>query len=181
MKKGILSKVEQIALLRRFIPADQMHVILTGLRGEERDYFKEKIAEYSERITKMPKTGETEGQGDNALCHLHYFHGCCDWWITEKDVETADAPGQHQAFGFVNLGDPQNAEWGYISIVELIRNRVELDLHWTPKTIGEIRGKDDEELVVNPAPVETVFYTATASPGICEPTRVPAYVPPWRR
>ncbi len=43
------------------------------------------------------------------------------------------------AFGYACLGDPQCAEWGYVSLVELegVLARgvfpVERDLHWTPK------------------------------------------------
>ncbi len=48
------------------------------------------------------------------------------------------------AFGYVNLGDPQNAEWGYMDLNELrdllvhVRGMplyVERDLHWTPKPL----------------------------------------------
>ena len=40
--------------------------------------------------------------------------------------------------GFANLGDPQNAELGYISIQELIDCNVELDLYWEPKPLQPI-------------------------------------------
>lgn len=88
----------------------------------------------------MPQTGETDGQGDTAVACLHYFIGNFDFWITERDKgDGSDDDSQHQAFGFVNLGDPDNAELGYISLSELFESNVELDLHWTPKTLGEIK------------------------------------------
>jgi hypothetical protein len=34
----------------------------------------------------MPQTGETDGQGDKAVAHLHYFMGQFDFWITERDI-----------------------------------------------------------------------------------------------
>lgn len=74
------------------------------------------------------------------IVHLHYFVGACDWYVVELDAETGEA------FGYANLGDDQNAEWGYISLAELstisvpafrfgdatVRLPVERDLHWTP-------------------------------------------------
>jgi hypothetical protein len=68
----------------------------------------------------MPKVYEQDGLGKKAIAH-------------ERDT-SAD---QHQAFGLVQLAG-YDAEMGYISIAELIHtNRVELDLHWTPKTLSE--------------------------------------------
>jgi hypothetical protein len=70
--------------------------------------------------------------GDKVL-HLHYFAAACDWWIAEYD------PATGAAFGYASLGDPQNAEWGYLDLPELeqvsVRSGlliVERDLHWTP-------------------------------------------------
>jgi len=56
-----------------------------------------------------------------------------DWYITERDMET----DQLQAFGLANLG--YGGELGYISIEELKSSNVEIDLHWTPKTLREVK------------------------------------------
>jgi hypothetical protein len=45
----------------------------------------------------------------------------------------ADPGAQHQAHGLACFHE---AEVGYISIVELLRSRAELDLHWTPCTLA---------------------------------------------
>ena len=82
----------------------------------------------------MPKTYATDGQGDQAIAHLHYFTGGCDWYITETDCENA----QHQAFGLACIHED---ELGYISIVELLRCRAELDLYFKPTTLAAIRAK----------------------------------------
>src|SRR3989442_851268 len=82
------------------------------------------------------KTHDKHSKGDAAIVYLHYFNGSMDWYITEKDME---AGGQHQAFGLADFGD--GGELGYISIVELIRNHVELDLYWTPCTLAHIRAR----------------------------------------
>jgi hypothetical protein len=48
------------------------------------------------------------------------------------------------AFGYVCLGDPQMAEWGYIDLHELAEVFrppliiVERDLHWMPRPAGEV-------------------------------------------
>ncbi len=119
--------------LRGFVPAAQLGVIGTMCRGEEGDFFRAKMIEYAERIATMPKTYEQDGKGNEAVAYLHYFSGAADWWITEKDMETE----QRQAFGYVDLG--YGGELGYVSLVELCGvATVELDLHWTPKTLREI-------------------------------------------
>ncbi len=87
----------------------------------------------------MPEVYGQDGMGDEAIAYLHYFYGSSDWYITEKD--TSDE--QHQAFGYVILnGDTQNAELGYISIEEMKSlNKPELDLYYTPQTLGEIKSE----------------------------------------
>lgn len=54
------------------------------------------------------------------------------WYITEKDWVAV----QHQAFG---LACVHETELGYISIVELLRCRAELNLHFTPRTLAAVR------------------------------------------
>jgi hypothetical protein len=62
-----------LAMLRRFIGAQQMAAIHIGMLGEERAYFIDKLIEIAERIAAMPSTYGTEGQGMQAVAHLHYF------------------------------------------------------------------------------------------------------------
>ncbi len=112
-------------------------------RGEEGEYFKAMIETLKEKLAVMPKSYETDGQGDGAIAVLHYFNGGSDWYIIEKDAGCSEdeVPGtQHQAFGFACLdGDYEMAELGYISIQKLIENGVELDLYYKPQTIGQIK------------------------------------------
>ena len=124
-----------------FIPKFQRKVLMSTLDGEEGGHFIQLLTDLRTRIETMPKTYETDGQGDDAVVHLHYFMGSIDAWITEKDAGVEGDPDltQSQAFGKIRLSrDPQGAELGYISIQELIDNRVELDLYWTPKKLSEI-------------------------------------------
>lgn len=126
-------------LVTKFMGYGQRQAIYEGLRGEEREYFALLLEEYGARVATMPKTYEQDGLGDQAVIWLHYFTGNCDWWITERDSDE-DGDGQIQAFGLANIG--HGAELGYISIVELIENGAELDLHWAPKPIKEVKDAD---------------------------------------
>jgi hypothetical protein len=124
--------------LNQYIGKNQLRVLHSCLRGEEKEFFRQMIDRLKSTIAGMPVTYETDGQGDEAVAVLHYFNGSSDWWIIERDVEDE----QLQAFGFTCLnGWTDSAELGYISIQELIENNVELDLYWHPKTLGEIKMK----------------------------------------
>lgn len=125
-------------LLKQFIGKSQLSAIGSAIRGEESQFFKDKLIEIANVIQTMPKTYGQDGMGDKAIAYLHYFKGSGDWHITERDMENE----QLQAFGLANLG--YGGELGYISIQELIGAGVELDLHWTPKTIEAIRISGDK-------------------------------------
>jgi hypothetical protein len=53
------------------------------------------------------------------------------WLIAELDRQ------DNIAFGYANLNDDQCAEWGYISIEELVQNSATLDRDWKPCTFAE--------------------------------------------
>ena len=132
--------VTALQTLRGFIGSIQLRVIGDGCRGEEKQYFFDKLVEIAAVVTRMPHTYETDGEGDNAVAYLHYFSPSCDWFITEKD-EDSDGEGQIQAFGLADLG--YGGELGYISIAELIALNVELDLHFTPSTLAQIKARQN--------------------------------------
>ena len=133
MRKSILELIKRV---RPFVPVVQLKCLVDGLRGEERGFFREKLRELDATIAAMPVTYAQEGLGDEAVVHLHYFLGGADWWITEKDVDG----GVAQAFGLVDMG--HGPELGYIGISELVRVRgMDLDLHWKPVTLGELKAK----------------------------------------
>lgn len=125
-------------VVRPFIGMSQRSVMCKLCGGEEGTFFLQKFIELRELIESMPTTRQTEGQGDNAIAYLHYFYDGSDWYITEKDIEG----GVYQAFGFAVLnGDTDCAEYGYISILELVSHRVELDLHFKPVSMAKIKAK----------------------------------------
>ena len=80
---------------------------------------------------KIPALGKTDGEGDDAVVHLHYFSGAADWYITELDVESG------MSFGWAEMF-PGGGEWGYTDLVEVEAVNtglvvIERDLHWEPK------------------------------------------------
>ncbi|WP_017460711.1 DUF2958 domain-containing protein [Dyella ginsengisoli] len=122
-----------VSPLRSFIGYSQRRVLAMLCEGEEGEFFQNRLAELRHLIDTMPKTYEQSDKEGAAVVYLHYFMGGCDWYITEKDKERE----QLQAFGLADLG--YGGELGYISLVEVLQCGAELDLHWTPKTLDEVR------------------------------------------
>jgi Protein of unknown function (DUF2958) len=91
-----------------------------------------------EQLTAIPRLYDTESIPlPDKVIHLHFFIGGCDWWVAEIDDD------EWLAFGYANLNDPQNAEWGYFSLPELEAVVippgfvVERDLAWRPRPARE--------------------------------------------
>jgi len=118
----------------------QRRVIADALAGPERHWFRAKLAELDRVATAMPRTYQTDGQGDAAAAQLHYFTASADWYIVELDVSAAEDGGHHQAFGLACLNG-EYPELGYISIPELLACGAELDLHWSPTPIGALKAQ----------------------------------------
>lgn len=154
------------AVLREFLSKEQLGHMLREAKGEEGEYFTTQLASLAAAVRSMPKSYETDGQGDNAVAHLHYFLNGSDWYITEKDMDD-DGEGQVQAYGFVVLNDDvEMAEKGYVSIKEITGLGAELDLHWTPKPLArvklDLRGEEVEikqgEILIEAEPEDLVGF-----------------------
>lgn len=85
----------------------------------------------------IPRIRGQEKKGEQAIAYIKFFHPASNWtwYMTELDPATGDA------FGLV---DGHEAEYGYFNLNEMreviVRGlRIEKDLHWTPKTLAEIR------------------------------------------
>ena len=130
--------IEAVNTLKHFVGKAQLQAIGHGCQSEEKQFFFDKLVEMANVVSTMPETYEQDGMGDQAVVHLHYFHGDMDWYITERDCDP-EGEGQIQAFGMADLG--YGGELGYISIQELIMNNIELDLYFTPTTLAEIKNK----------------------------------------
>lgn len=123
--------------IKHFVSLPQLYVIRQNQKGEEGEFFLEKEAEIQNIIDTMPGPREQDGKGELAVAHLRYFGSLGHCFILEKDVD--DGEGQIQAFGYLNFG--HGGEYSYINIKELIENGFEMDLFYTPKTMGEILGE----------------------------------------
>jgi hypothetical protein len=92
------------------------------------------------RLMEMPVIGF---EGDTSKFQLHYFNSGSDFYISEIDYGS-----NMQDYGYAILnGDLQNAEYGYISIEEMItsKNPVELDLYFEPINKKELIEKLQEK------------------------------------
>lgn len=136
-----LTTLKAIELLRGWIGREQLLIMFENCKGEEGQWFEDKLVELAQLVTTMPSTRGQEGKGDDAIVYLHYFRGSADFYITEKDAGNInDEPEefQSQMFGHADLfGD--GGEIGYISLPEILAGGCELDLHWTPKPLREAK------------------------------------------
>lgn len=87
MEAGKLKKAqENLAMLGDFIGRSQMIVLYSLLRGEEGEFFADKLAEITKTVSKMPKDCETDGVPKaEKTVWLHYFGASFDAWIFERD------------------------------------------------------------------------------------------------
>ncbi len=127
--------MSKLDTFRDFVGPSQRAALYEAMRGEEGEYFRKTIVNFMlATFETMPKVYEQDGAGEQAVVWLHYFGPSQDWYITERDISEE----QHQAFGLADLfGD--GGELGYISIAELIANGIELDLHWDPRPLAQVR------------------------------------------
>ena len=137
--------------VRPFLGVRQASVTDKLLRSsEEKRFFSDKMQELREIIRQMPATHETDGKPDSERpVSLRYFGpNGAQWFIIEKDRGDPEneghgptAPGlpdQTQAFGLADLGMGY-PELGYINIPEITQAGAELDYHFTPATLMEIK------------------------------------------
>ncbi|MDA3979865.1 hypothetical protein PF272_12880, partial [Gallibacterium sp. AGMB14963] len=144
---------------KAFFSTDQFNAIQDALKGEEAIGMASTLRTLFNRIEKMPKTYETDGQKENAIVYLHYFKNGNDWYITEKDM---GGSGTRQAYGLTSLSIGDKPELGYISIDELTQNNAEIDLYWTPESLKSIQ---DAQQNTSPEPEQTAEPVQEQEPG----------------
>lgn len=140
--------------LRRWMSDSQRLATEEGLRGEEKGFFQEKMQELESIIEQMPSTYQTQDLPDEQKpVGLRYFGpNGAQWFIIEKDrgdpeTDGPNGPRQTQAFGLADLG-MDYPELGYINIEEITKNpQVELDYHFTPTNLLEIKKEHYPEMV----------------------------------
>lgn len=111
-------------ILKQFVPPLQRAATLECLTGEDGMSYLENLKRMASYLASWP--GE-----DKAVFHL--FVGGCDWLVMER-------PDSHGvAFGWANLGDPDNAEYGSLWLPEILACSpfVNVDYHWEPRPADE--------------------------------------------
>lgn len=123
-QEPVTLSIEELSLAKSVIPEQQFITTLSLSKGEEGDFFKQKIKDIANAVSKAPKLYETDGAEQHALL-FRYFHPAG----TESLVCEIGEDGE--AFGFQCInGDYINAEWGYIDLNELKKNpEMQLDYH----------------------------------------------------
>jgi hypothetical protein len=123
-------------LVRPYLGYPQQEALLYALQGAEAPAAAALLDQLVVTLQAMPHYLHTRALGGAALVHLHYFQGESHWYVTELDGEVKQASG----YGFVVInGDLQNADPQYIDIAYLVRYATELDLYWTPLTVGALK------------------------------------------
>ena len=117
-------------------------------------------------LTAIPQLYSTEDvKAEEKMIHAHFFIGSCDWWVAQYD-------GHDLFFGFCCLGDPQNAEWGYVSFLGLKSVKahgmfeVEFDRHWIPKPFREVWDSEKQEKVFGSRTTDQAKQGARCSSGM---------------
>ena len=86
--------------------------------------------EIASKLPPLYTNSEKSMEETKVILKLFNPAGAGTWYITEYD------PEQKLAFGFANLGDPEMAELGYVSILELEQYQgplglgIERDMHF---------------------------------------------------
>lgn len=157
----------QAIRLEDFVSAAQNAATLSGLSGPDAPAFQQIQRELLEILQTMPRTYQTDGQGDSAIAYLHYFTGNADWYITELDSDP-DGQGQVQAFGLADLG-MGFPELGYINIKELVQAGAELDYHFAPRSLRELQAERGVDDAPEAAPEAAAASVAPASSNLWQP------------
>lgn len=123
----------------KIIPEYELPEVLKKVMPlHQQRYLKEiQYSEHVETLNELAQAAEQlkarNDKGADTVMYLHYFYGGADWYISEWQKE------DDIFFGFANLGDDINAEWGSVFRKELVENgRIELDFYFTPEPIKNI-------------------------------------------
>jgi hypothetical protein len=92
-----------------------------------------------ELLRQIPQLYSQEAKGDTAEVVTKFFTPWSNakWYATEFD-------GEDTFFGFVTLGDPENAELGNFLLSELEATKgpfgftIERDIYWKPRPLKEV-------------------------------------------
>lgn len=96
-----------------------------------------------ENVPGLYETEETPK--DEKIVHAHYFIGGSDWWVIELDPKTLETFGYVILNRWDDLGELGYADLVALESVLLSFGVVERDLHWIPKTLGDVLKERDSQ------------------------------------
>lgn len=118
--------------LQPFIGNRQLQALKMLCKSPDGEWYRNRLNELLQTFNNLPELYSNEELGEQAIIKLHYFTPSSDFYITEIDNE-------HQiAFGLMHIFE---AELGYINVPELVDCNAEIDLHWSEKTITDVKGE----------------------------------------
>ncbi len=115
---------EELDICNKVLPAEQLKLTLELSKGEEGEFYKNKLKEIADTYKKINSDTELTNEDGTHNLGFHYFLGNTDIYISEID---SDGIG----FGYTILnGDLEMSEWGSSSIEEIISiPNMEMDYH----------------------------------------------------
>lgn len=129
-------------LLARFMGVSQREAVRSFLRGEEGDFYADKMIHLAGLIEAMPRLYATETLGDDAPVTLRYFHGSATWYAIEREDKVEQG---NTLFAYASLWG-QDWELGYTDLDEIIEAGAELDFHFEPRPLGQVKAEMDAEV-----------------------------------
>lgn len=128
--ESVITKVEAFKfpdILNDIMPKHQIEV-LESIGYSEHEETLNRLADIASSMN--PKNDK----GKDTIMYLHYFYGGADWYIAEWDKENGIF------YGFANIGDDINAEFGSVFVSDLVNNgSIELDFYFIPTEIKNIK------------------------------------------
>lgn len=128
--------------LSRFMGESQRGAVRDFLGSEEWEFYADTVIRLTRLVEVMPKLYSTEKLGDDAPVSLHYFAGNAHWYLIEREIRAGQPDS---VFCYASLwGDEY--EYGYVDMAELLKNGAELDFHFEPRPMRDLKamleGKD---------------------------------------
>lgn len=108
-------------------------------------------------LARLPALYSNENKkASDVIVHVKLFVSSATWYITEYN------PDEKLAFGFINLGDPEMAELGYISIAELEQMEVPINVRIGTRVVCVGSSKVERDMSFIPCSLEYVMNTVNA-------------------
>ena len=135
--------------LARFMGVSQREAVRSFLRGEEWEFYADKMIHLAGLIEAMPMLYATETLGDDAPVTLRYFHRSATWYAIEREDKVEQG---NTLFAYASLwGD--DWELGYADLDEILEAGAELDFHFEPHPLGQVKAEMDAGAAPKPAVV----------------------------